>query len=136
VSGHDGHCVRLAYNNCSTVIGNDLMRRPVAWYTALAMAADTPTTPISVSTNNTTVKFIATDVAGNTRNKDLSFTLLTKPPSTPSFDLAATDVFGSPSDHATQSSSVTLVGQADPNVGVTLVGSGVTTVASNTGKLT
>jgi hypothetical protein len=32
----------LAYNNCSTVIGNDLMRRPVAWYTALAMAADRP----------------------------------------------------------------------------------------------
>jgi hypothetical protein len=22
---------RAAYNNCSTVIGNDLMRRPVAW---------------------------------------------------------------------------------------------------------
>jgi hypothetical protein len=30
VAGHDGHRVRLAYNNCSTVIGNDLMRRPVA----------------------------------------------------------------------------------------------------------
>jgi hypothetical protein len=27
--------------------GNDLMRRPVAWLTALAIAAETPTTPIS-----------------------------------------------------------------------------------------
>jgi hypothetical protein len=30
VAGHDGHRLRLAYNNCSTLIGNDLMRRPVA----------------------------------------------------------------------------------------------------------
>src|SRR3954452_21653835 len=42
-----GHRVRLAYNNCSTVIGHDLMRRPVAWCTALAMAADRPTPLIS-----------------------------------------------------------------------------------------
>jgi len=41
------HLSSPAYSNCSTVIGNDLMRRPVAWYTALAMAAETPTMPIS-----------------------------------------------------------------------------------------
>jgi hypothetical protein len=35
----DGHRIRLAHNNCSTVIGSDRMHRPVAWYTALAMAA-------------------------------------------------------------------------------------------------
>lgn len=29
------------------MIGNERMRRPVAWYTALAMAADTPTVLIS-----------------------------------------------------------------------------------------
>jgi hypothetical protein len=28
------------------VIGSERMRRPVAWCTALAMAADTPTIPI------------------------------------------------------------------------------------------
>src|ERR1700704_3903666 len=31
----------------SMVIGSERIRRPVAWYTALAMAADTPTIPIS-----------------------------------------------------------------------------------------
>jgi hypothetical protein len=39
--------VRLAYINRSPLIGNNLMRRPVAWCLALAMAADTPPTPIS-----------------------------------------------------------------------------------------
>jgi hypothetical protein len=34
-----------AHNNRSTVIGGNRMRWPVAWYTAFAMAADTP--PIS-----------------------------------------------------------------------------------------
>jgi hypothetical protein len=29
------------------VIGSERIRRPVAWYTALAIAADTPTIPIS-----------------------------------------------------------------------------------------
>ena len=38
----DGRRIRLAHNNCSTVIGSDRMRRPVAWYTALAMAAGRP----------------------------------------------------------------------------------------------
>ena len=37
------HRVRLAYNNCSSVIGSDLMRRPVAWCTALTIAADSST---------------------------------------------------------------------------------------------
>src|ERR1700704_6616966 len=31
----------------SMLIGSERIRRPVAWYTALAMAADTPTIPIS-----------------------------------------------------------------------------------------
>jgi hypothetical protein len=43
VTCHDGHRIRLAHNNCSTVIGSDRMRRPVAWYTALATAAGRPT---------------------------------------------------------------------------------------------
>src|SRR5258705_11616639 len=47
VTCRDGHRIRLAHSSCSTVIGSDRMRRPVAWYAAFAMAADTPTTPIS-----------------------------------------------------------------------------------------
>jgi hypothetical protein len=42
VTCHDGRRIRLAHNNCSTVIGNAWMRRPGAWYTALAMAAGRP----------------------------------------------------------------------------------------------
>src|SRR6185503_4218891 len=44
---HRDSLARQAGCNRSTVIGNDLMRRPVALYAALAIAADTPTTPIS-----------------------------------------------------------------------------------------
>jgi hypothetical protein len=29
---HDGHRIRLAHNNCPTLIGTDRMRRPVAWH--------------------------------------------------------------------------------------------------------
>src|SRR5882762_10717065 len=38
---------RRHYSSLSMVIGSERMRRPVAWYTALAMAAGTPTMPIS-----------------------------------------------------------------------------------------
>jgi hypothetical protein len=39
----DGHRIRLAHNNSSTVTGGDWMRRPVTWHTTLAMAAGRPT---------------------------------------------------------------------------------------------
>ena len=32
VTCNDGHRIRLAHNNCSTVIGSDRMRGPVAWH--------------------------------------------------------------------------------------------------------
>ena len=54
-SVHVGETTELAgsqqrtprHNSLSRVIGNSLIRLPVAWKTAFAMAAATPTTPIS-----------------------------------------------------------------------------------------
>ncbi len=81
-----------------------------------------------------TLHLVASDVAGNASSIDVSFTLKTTTPTAPTFDLVASDVFGSSSNHQTQSSSITLVGQADPNVSLTLLSTGATTLASNTGK--
>jgi hypothetical protein len=57
----------------------------------------------------------------------------TMPPPAPVFDLAAGDQTGAPSQHQTQSGRVTLVGQTGPGDTVTLLSTGETTVASNTG---
>ncbi len=79
------------------------------------------------------VSLVATDVAGNTSpTTSVSFTLDTIPPAQPTFALAVADrESGSPL--ATTNGQVTLVGQTDPNVMVTLVGTGMTAQSTNTG---
>ncbi len=94
--------------------------------------------PTSFALNGTddglhTVELIATDFAGNISGPtSVSFTLDTIPPAQPTFTLAAADEEnGSPL--ATTDSSVTLVGQSDDNITVTLVGTGMTAQSTNTG---
>ncbi|MDA9391354.1 hypothetical protein WN73_11870, partial [Bradyrhizobium sp. CCBAU 45394] len=80
-----------------------------------------------------TLHLTAADSAGNTASVEVSFTFDSTPPSAPVFDLAATDQIGNPADHQTQSGHATLVGNTDPNAAITLLSTGVSTVASNTG---
>jgi hypothetical protein len=80
-----------------------------------------------------TIYLVGTDVAGNAASGDLSFTLDTIPPVTPAFDLSSGSITPGSAAHQTAAGRVTLVGHTDPNVNVTLVQTGATTLSSNTG---
>jgi hypothetical protein len=76
------------------------------------------------------IVFEAKDKAGHIVDAPVSFMLLTRPPRTPVFGLAGS----SPgSSLTTTDRRVTLVGQTDPHVAVTLVGTGMQTVSTSTG---
>jgi hypothetical protein len=79
-----------------------------------------------------TVQLKATDNAGNTTVFSLPFTLKTRPPTAPTFDLASGTADLGPED--TSAAVVTLVGQADPGITLTLVGAGLTSQASGSGN--
>ncbi len=81
-----------------------------------------------------TVSLVATDFAGNaSAPSTTSFTLDTIPPAQPTFTLAVADrESGSPL--TTTNSQVTLVGQTDPNITVTLVGTGLSTTSDGSGN--
>ncbi|WP_165421849.1 Ig-like domain-containing protein, partial [Rhizobium ruizarguesonis] len=75
-----------------------------------------------------------TNTAGQTSaNGNLNFTLDTTPATTPTFGLAATDQFGDPANHQSTSNHVTLVGQTEAGVSLTLLQSGDTTIANSGG---
>jgi hypothetical protein len=80
------------------------------------------------------VLFRAADKAGKTFDADFSFTLLTKPPATPVFALDPTANTGTLDNPITTAGIATLIGHTDPNVSVTLVGTGLQTVTNNTGS--
>jgi hypothetical protein len=76
----------------------------------------------------------ASDGFGQQALVNLSVTLDTIPPVTPVFDLSSGSVTPATAGaHQTAAGRVTLVGQTDPNVSVTLLETGTTTVSSNTG---
>ncbi|HVX11566.1 MAG TPA: DUF4214 domain-containing protein [Pirellulales bacterium] len=78
-----------------------------------------------------TIHVKATDGAGNTTVTNFNFTLDTKPPATPTFDMAqGTSDLGVDDTGATL---VTLVGQTDPGATVSLVGTTLSAQASGTG---
>ncbi|ANL30128.1 phosphatidic acid phosphatase protein (plasmid) [Rhizobium phaseoli] len=75
-----------------------------------------------------------TNTAGQTSaNGNLNFTLDTTPATTPTFGLAASDQFGDPANHQSTSNHVTLVGQTEAGVSLTLLQSGDTTIANSGG---
>src|SRR5262249_39250056 len=64
-----------------------------------------------------TLHLRGTDVAGNLASvRDVSFTLDTRPPVVPAFDLSSTSVTTGSAAHQTAAARVALVGQTDPNV--------------------
>jgi hypothetical protein len=79
------------------------------------------------------VHFRAVDSVGNTTTVDLGFTLDTTPPPQPRFSLAQADSEGASSNLAATNSQVTLVGQTDPDITVTLVGKGMTALTTKSG---
>ncbi|MFI5455338.1 MAG: Ig-like domain-containing protein [Isosphaerales bacterium] len=109
---------------------------------ATTVSFDTATGAFSFATNlNLTggksdgkhvVVIQAVDVAGNVTSDTIHFTLKTIPPAQPIFALAAADR-ESGSALATTDGEVTLVGQTDPNITVTLVGTTATAQTTNTG---
>ncbi|MGR9145674.1 Ig-like domain-containing protein (plasmid) [Rhizobium leguminosarum] len=75
-----------------------------------------------------------TNTAGQTSaNGNLNFTLDTTPALSPTFGLAATDQFGDPANHQSTSNHVTLVGQTEAGVSLTLLQSGDATIANSGG---
>jgi hypothetical protein len=78
-----------------------------------------------------TIHVKATDTLGNSTLVDFNFTLDTRPPAAPTFDLAqATADMGPDNTSATR---VTLVGTTDAGATVTLVGTSLSAVASGSG---
>ncbi|HUY88576.1 MAG TPA: DUF4214 domain-containing protein, partial [Pirellulales bacterium] len=81
-----------------------------------------------------TIHFKATDEAGNvSAASDFALTILTAPPTITAFDLSPGSQSGTPGSHATDAARVNLVGQTEPGVQVTLVGTGLTALASGSG---
>ncbi len=80
-----------------------------------------------------TVQFQAVDGAGNVSTANFVFTLDTTPPVQPSFSLAQTDRESSANGLTTTNSQVTVIGQTDPDVMVTLEGTSLTAQSTNTG---
>ena len=79
-----------------------------------------------------TVYLQATDNAGNTSSVlAVPFILKTRPPTVPTFDLAAGTADLGP--ETTSAAVVTLIGHSDPGVTLSLVGTTLTAMASNTG---
>jgi hypothetical protein len=79
------------------------------------------------------VLFRGSDNAGNTFDAPFSFTLLTKAPAAPAFQIDPTANTGTAANPVTTAGVVTLIGHTDPNVTVTLVGPAFQTMSSNTG---
>jgi Bacterial Ig-like domain len=86
-----------------------------------------------VADGHHTLHLAASDTDGNVVSTDVTFNLDTTPPAAPVFDVAATDQFGDPSNHQTQSSHVTLVGQTDANDSLKLLSTSATTISSSSG---
>lgn len=81
-----------------------------------------------------TVRLEATDRAYNTSAPaTLTFTLATESLTISAFDLAPGSETGTPGDHTTDDARVTLVGQTDPGASVSLIGLGLTALASSSG---
>ncbi|MBO0717711.1 MAG: hypothetical protein J2P55_10310, partial [Rhizobiales bacterium] len=78
-----------------------------------------------------TVHVTALDQAGNASQSDVTFTLKTTPPATPTFALAPTDQSAAALTQ-TAASTVTLTGQSDPGVAITLTLANGTTLSTVT----
>src|SRR5262249_36977498 len=72
-----------------------------------------------------------TNQFGNVSTADVSFRLLTRPPTAPTFDLAAGTADLGP--ESTSAGRGTLIGQTDPFVSVSVVGTSLTGLSSGTG---
>jgi hypothetical protein len=107
---------------------------PLAFDSATGAFQFTPELALDGSADGAhTVHFRAVDNVGNSTTVDVSFTLDTTPPAQPHFSLAQADRETATAALATSSSQVTLVGQTDPNITITLVGMGMSTLSTNTG---
>ena len=80
-----------------------------------------------------TLYLIATYQTGASAVANVSFTLDTKAPTLPSFDLAATDQLGTQGNPLTQSAQATLVGSTQAGDKVTLLNTSQATVANTAG---
>ncbi|NMQ04207.1 hypothetical protein E4Q08_02485 [Candidatus Accumulibacter phosphatis] len=80
-----------------------------------------------------TLRLVAGDAAGNSREVDLAFTLDTTPPALASFTLDPASDTGTPGDRETSADIATLLGQSEPGTAVALSGSGLSTTADATG---
>jgi hypothetical protein len=89
--------------------------------------------PVALSEGLNTLQFQVQDGFGQQRNATVAITLDTQPPVVPVFDLSSTSIADASAAHQTSAARVTLVGQTDPNVTVTLVETGATTLSTNTG---
>ncbi len=122
-------------------LGGRVADSPGRWRTAISVSFDATTGAFSFATTlktdgtddgKHTVALQSTDVAGNVTTDAINFALDTIPPAQPAFTLAVADREGG-SPVATNDSKVTLVGQTDPDVTVTLVGTSATAQTTNTG---
>ncbi|MGH7304936.1 MAG: Calx-beta domain-containing protein, partial [Candidatus Rokuibacteriota bacterium] len=81
-----------------------------------------------------TLHLIATDAKGHTIQRDITFTLDTRPPKQPTVDLAPAFDSAPVGDHRTTFDVVTLVGRTSPGALVALVGTEAATTADQNGR--
>ncbi len=107
---------------------------PLAFDASTGAFSFKPALPLNETADGPhTVIFQAVDAAGNASTADFTFILDTTPPIEPSFNLAQTDRESSANGLATTNSQVTLVGQTDPDVSVSLEGTNLTAESTKTG---
>ena len=93
----------------------------------------TATVPPPAAEGPHTLRVRAVDAAGNiSAVAERAFTIAA-PPTAPVFDLASTSDTGAKGDRETAATRVLLTGMADPDIALTLLPSGATTVASHSG---
>ena len=88
--------------------------------------------PLALSEGNNSVQVLGTDSFGQTSLATLPVVLDDIPPTVPTFNLAAGTITPQTIE-TTTAARVTLVGQTDANVTLTLVGTGLTALSSGTG---
>jgi hypothetical protein len=89
--------------------------------------------PLGEGTYSITASRAGLDGSLSATSDPLSVRIITTPPAVPAFDLSAASTDGAPGSHTTSAARVTLVGQTSPALPVTLVGTGLTVLASGTG---
>jgi hypothetical protein len=100
---------------------------------AAAAGASTPFTlaPLADGKHTVVDEITAADGSSILASAPLTVTIVTKPPLTPTFGLSPADTSGG--SNQTDAGRVTLVGQTDPNVDLSLTGTGITALSASDG---